>query len=172
MDEQHDDDGRPSRSAVKREAEALQGLGADLVKLKPGLLGRFELPYRLRDAIETAQQITSHGALRRQHQFIGRLMREVDATPIRARLLEIRGEDAASRARLHRVERWRDRLISDGDSALAALVAEHPDADRTRLRQLVREAQRELADADRPAPPRAQRALFRALRALFDGPTL
>ena len=51
MDEQHDDDGRPSRSAVKREAEALQGLGADLVKLKPGLLGRFELPDRLRDAI-------------------------------------------------------------------------------------------------------------------------
>jgi ribosome-associated protein len=159
----------PSRSADKRAAEALQALGEELTRLKPELLATFELPDRLRDAIAQAQSITAHGALRRQRQFIGRLMRELDAAPIRARLLELRGEDAASRARFHRLERWRDRLIDEGDAALNALLEERPDADRTHLRQLAREARQERQQAaDRPVPPMAQRALFRALRALFE----
>lgn len=159
----------PSRSADKRAAEALQALGEELVRLKPELLETFELPDRLRDAIDQAQRITAHGALRRQRQYIGRLMREVDADPIRARLQELRGEDAASRARFHRVERWRDRLIEEGDAALNLLLEERPDADRTHLRQLLRECQQERRrGADHPAPPLAQRALFRALRALFE----
>ena len=159
------DDPAPSRSADKRSAESAQALGEALVALKPEQLARFGLPERLQDAILEAQRITAHGALRRQRQYIGRLMREVEAAPIRDRLLELRGEDAVSRARLHRVERWRDRLVAEGDAALGALLEQHPEAERARLRQLIREAQREHA-AD--APPHAQRALFRALRALFD----
>lgn len=159
----------PSRSSDKRDAQAAQKLGEALVGLKPELLASFELPERLRDAILQCQGITAHGALRRQRQYIGRLMREVDTAPIQARLLELRGEDAASRARFHRVERWRDRLIDEGDAALNALLDERPDADRTHLRQLLREAQQEQRRAaERPTPPIAHRALFRALRALFE----
>jgi ribosome-associated protein len=165
-EEETEDDLGPSRSADKRAAEELQALGEQLIALKPELLARFELPDALRDAILLAQRIASHGALRRQRQFVGKLMRKVDATPIRATLLEIRGEDAASRARLHRAERWRDRLVAEGDAALAELCAERPDADRQRLRALLRDAQRERATE---APPRAQRELFRRLRELFDG---
>lgn len=161
------DDTGPSRSADKRAAEAAQALGEALMALKPELLRRFELPDPLRDAIEQGQRITAHGALRRQRQYIGRLMRDVEVAPIRARLLELRGEDAISRARLHRVERWRDRLIAEGDGALEALLDQQPAADRTRLRQLIREAQRERTRAA-ATPPHAQRALFRALRELFD----
>jgi ribosome-associated protein len=168
LDEADDDQG-PSRSADKRAAEALQALGEELIGLKPEALAAFELPDRLRDAILEAQRITAHGALRRQRQYIGRLMRKVDAEPIRARLQSLRGEDAASRARFHRIERWRDRLIAEGDSALNALLEERPDADRTHLRQLLREAQQEQQRAaERPAPPLAHRALFRALRVLFE----
>jgi ribosome-associated protein len=153
------------RSIEKRKAEALQALGEDLITLKPEQLARFDLPDSLRDAVLAAQGISSHGALRRQRQYIGKLMRKVDATPIRARLLEIRGEDAMTRARLHRAERWRDRLVAGGDVALAELLEEAPQADRVRLRTLTRDAQRERAT---DAPPRAQRELFRRLRELFD----
>ena len=153
------------RGIEKRKAEALQDLGEDLITLKPEQLARFDLPEALRDAVLAAQSITSHGAMRRQRQFIGKLMRKVEAAPIRARLLEIRGEDAMTRARLHRAERWRDRLIAEGDAALTELLADRPDADRVQLRTLTRDAQREHASG---AVPRAQRELFRRLRALFD----
>jgi ribosome-associated protein len=153
------------RGIEKRNAEALQALGEDLATLKPEQLARFDLPDGLRDAILAAQRITSHGALRRQRQYIGKLMRKVEAAPIRARLLEIRGEDAMTRARLHRAERWRDRLVAEGDRALTELLEERPQADRVRLRTLTRDAQRERAE---DAPPRAQRELFRRLRELFD----
>lgn len=153
------------RGIEKRKAEALQSLGEELITLKPELLARFDLPDPLRDAIVAAASINSHGAMRRQRQYIGKLMRKVDAAPIRARLLEIRGEDAMTRARLHRAERWRDRLIAEGDPALTELLADRPDADRVQLRTLTRDAQRERAS---DAAPRAQRELFRRLRALFD----
>lgn len=167
-DEESDDLG-PSRSADKRAAEALQKLGEDLAVLKPEQLAAFELPEPLHDAIAALRRITAHGALRRQRQYVGRLMREVEAEPIRARLAELRGEDTASRARFHRVERWRDRLIAEGDAALDALLAERPDADRTRLRQLVRECQHaRRQDPPRPGASGAQRALFRVLRELFE----
>jgi len=167
--EEADEDLGPSRSADKRAAEALQALGEELIALKAEALAEFDLPERLRDAIELAQRITAHGAMRRQRQYIGRLMRKVDAEPIRARLEALRGEGAASRAQFHRIERWRDRLIAEGDAALNALLEERPDADRTHLRQLLREAQQEQKRAaDHPASPLAHRALFRALRALFE----
>lgn len=159
------DDLGPSRSADKRAAEAVQTLGEDLIELKPEQLAGFDLPDSLRDAILAAKRITSHGAMRRQRQYIGKLMRKVDAGPIRAKLLAIRGEDALTRARLHRAERWRDRLVAEGDPALAELLAELPGADRVQLRALTREARREHADG---AAPRAQRELFRRLRTLFD----
>jgi ribosome-associated protein len=153
------------RGIEKRKAEALQALGEELIELKPEQLASFELPDALRDAILAAQRITSHGALRRQRQYVGKLMRKVEAAPIRARLLEVRGEDAMTRARLHRAERWRERLIKEGDAALTELMAEAPQADRVRLRSLTRDAQRERAS---DAAPRAQRELFRRLRELFD----
>jgi len=165
QDHEPDEQLGPSRSADKRAAEELQALGEALIALKPEVLVRFALPEPLRDAILLAQRITSHGGLRRQRQFIGKLMRKADAGPIRATLLEVRGEDAASRARLHRAERWRDRLLAEGDPALAELLAEQPRADRQRLRTLVRDAQREATSG---AAPRSQRELFRALRELFD----
>ena len=153
------------RGIEKRNAEALQALGEELITLKPEQLARFDLPDPLREAVLAAQRIASHGALRRQRQYIGKLMRKVDAAPIRARLLEVRGEDAMTRARLHRAERWRERLIAEGDAALTELLSEVPQADRVRLRTLTRDAQRERAN---DSAPRAQRELFRRLRELFD----
>lgn len=151
---------RPSRSQTKRAAEASQSLGEELIALPAKQLDQIPLPDVLRDAIHQAQTITSHGGLRRQRQYIGRLMRELDAEPIRARLEELRGAGRIARARFQDAERWRTRLLEGGDAALENYLEHHPQADRSRLRSLVREARRE---TDTGQTPRQARELFRYL---------
>ncbi|HTL25905.1 MAG TPA: ribosome biogenesis factor YjgA [Burkholderiales bacterium] len=149
-----------SKTRRKQEMHALQALGVALVELAPGQLDRIELPEPLAAAVREAQRITSHEGRRRQLQYIGKLMRSVDAEPIRAALEELQGSAATVRARHRRLEQWRERLLGD-DSALTEFAREHAHADLQALRTLIRNARREIA-ANRE--PHAQRALFRALR--------
>jgi len=154
----------PSRSRRKREAEALQKLGEELVGLAPARLAEIELPERLADAIHAAQAMHQHGARKRQLQYIGKLMREVDPEPIRGALAAIHQVGHQATALHHRAERWRDRLLHEGDAALEALVAELPQTDRQQIRQWVRSAHRELKQN---RPPAAARALYRYLHDLL-----
>lgn len=149
-----------SKSQRKREMTALQDMGAELVKLPRGRLEKLDLPEPLFNALLEAQRLTSHGAIRRQMQYIGKLMRAVESEPIAEQLAAIRGESATAKAQFHALERWRERLIED-DQALTAWLSEHPDADVQQLRQLIRNARREAAEGK---PPKSSRALFRLLR--------
>ncbi len=158
------EEARETRAAKKERAWRLEKLGEALVKLPAGKLARLALPDDLKAAVDEARRITAHGGYRRQIQFIGRIMRTIDARPIAAQLEALLQEDAPSSAAFRAAERWRDRLIAEGDAALAALVAEQPNADRTALRQLARQAVQERAKGK---PPHASRALFRALHALL-----
>ena len=164
-DEEH---GVVSKTRRKAEMHALQDLGVALVELEPrhfeAMLHEIELPDRLREAIVDARAITAHGGRKRQLQYIGKLMREVDPEPITHwldRLAHGRQQDAA---RLHSVERWRDRLLADADP-LDALMAELPTLDRPRLRALIAKARDERT---RGAAPHAYRDLFRALKEALD----
>lgn len=150
----------PSRSQRKREVEALQDLGALLVELPAAQFKRMDLPDELRAAVNACRKITQNGALRRQKQFIGKLMRSLDAAPIQAQLDAFQGVNAAETARLHHAERWRDRLLAESE-ALTVFMNEFPAADATRLRQLVRAAHDE---ATKNKPPRAFRELFQLIR--------
>jgi ribosome-associated protein len=153
----------PSKSARKRAALDLQALGEALVWLPPAELDALELPEALHDAILAARDLRSRGALTRQRQLIGKLMRTVDTGPIRAALAR-RG--AADRARLHaerRLERWRDRLLADEPEAWAELASSQLQAHLEELRALVRQAR---AERDAARPPAAARRLFRRLREL------
>lgn len=152
-----------SKSQRKRESHALQALGEALVALSTERLAAMPLPEALREAVLEAQRIRQRGAHKRQLQYIGRLMRELDAAPIQAALDDLQQTSQEAVARQHRLERWRDRLLEEGDVALEPLLEEYPDADRQHLRQLVRNAQRE---RDRSKPPRSARMLFRYLREL------
>jgi ribosome-associated protein len=149
-----------SKTRRKREVEALQKLGASLIDLAPAQLATLELPEALIAAVREAQRIKSHEAKRRQVQFIGKLMREIDPAPVRAALAALDGRSAAARAEQRLLERWRERLIGD-DAALAELSARFPNTELERVRALVQDARREIAER---RPPRAQRELFRALR--------
>ncbi len=166
MNDDHDAEPK-SKSQVKREMHALQKLGEELVTLSGTELARIALPDDLREAVALAQRLNQRGAHKRQLQYIGRLMRDIDPEPIQRDLDRLRNRDASQTAHFHRIERWRDRLLEEGDTALEALFADHPHLDRQHLRQLLRNAQQEQR-ADKP--PRAARELFRYLRdALAEG---
>lgn len=152
----------PSKSRKKRDVEALQDLGVQLVALSPDRLKKIDLPENLRDAVREAQRITSHGARRRQFQLIGKLMREIDPAPIQEALDEINGVSAAATARLHALEKLRLRLLED-EKVVGEIAAEHPGMDLQQLRQLRRNA---LKEQEQNKPPKAFREIFRVLKAL------
>ena len=146
--------------------DALQALGEALLEVGSDRLAELELPERLVEALDAARRIKQREARRRQLQFIGRLMRNIDAAPIRSRLAQWAQTPTAEKVRLHAVERWRERLLSES-GALEALCAERTTADRQRLAALVDSARGERAQGH---PPRAYRELFRVLNALLADP--
>ena len=149
----------PSKTQRKKDMHALQDLGAELVALTDQQLASIDLPERLHDAVQDARRMTKFEAKRRQMQYIGKIMRDIDPEPIRKRLAAWKSVSHAQTARLHAIERWRTRLLEE-DRALTDLLREHPGADAVRLRQLVRGAHDE-RQAGRP--PRSYRALFKLL---------
>jgi ribosome-associated protein len=151
---------KPSKTERKRVMHELQALGERLIGLNSEQLAAIALPGSLHEAVEQARRITKHEARRRQLQYIGRLMRTVDPEPIREKLKVWDGVSTEETARLHRIERWREKLLED-DAGLGALVHDHPGIDTQRLRALVRNAR---AERIAGRPPRAYRELFRALR--------
>jgi len=155
-----------SKTRKKREMHELQALGVALAELSESQLREMRLGEDLLEAVLEAKRIRSHEAKRRQMQYIGRLMREVDPAPIRSRLAELEGSSAQASARHRRLETWRERLLGD-DEALTAFAAEHPGADLQALRTLIRNARKEQKESK---PPRAYRELFRVLKEI-ESPT-
>ncbi|HYD56280.1 MAG TPA: ribosome biogenesis factor YjgA [Burkholderiales bacterium] len=149
-----------SKTKRKQAMHELQALGVELVALSESLLSDMALEPGLLKAVLEAKRIRSHEGKRRQLQYIGRLMRDVDAAPIRARLADLKGESAQSAAAHRRTEALRARLMED-DEALTGFAAEHPGADLQALRALLRNARKEAKEGK---PPRAYRELFRFLR--------
>ena len=149
-----------SKTKRKQEMHELQALGVALVALSESQLQDMSLETRLHEAVLAAKRITSHEARRRQMQYIGRLMRDADAEPIRARLAAVEGHSTQAAAHHRRLEAWRERLMED-DAALTEFVAAHPGADLQELRALLRNARKEAKEGK---PPRAYRELFRFLR--------
>jgi len=162
IDNAADEYSGPSKSQRKRESTALQDLGAELVALSKERLAKIDMPERLRDALLEAQRITKHEARRRQMQYIGKIMRDVDAAPLRAAMDEINSVSKAATIRQHQLERLRTRLMED-EAVFSEVARDYPRADMQHLRQLRRNA---LKEAQQGKPPRAYRELFRELRAL------
>jgi ribosome-associated protein len=154
-----DDDLPPSKSQRKRDMTALQKMGETLVSLPAGQLAKIPLEATLRDAIMQARELTAHGAIRRQLQYIGKLMRFVDPEPIQAALDDLESKSKKSKAEFHLTERWRDRLIAEDDPTIQSFIDQFPHAGRQHLRQLVRNAKkRTTADTE----------LFRYLRKVME----
>jgi ribosome-associated protein len=157
----------PSRSERRREALDVLKLAEELVALSPAQLARLPIPETVLAHVLDTQRITAHGARKRQLGFLAKQMRREDDAELDAlREALIASGDAARRAtlELHRVERWRDRLLAEGAAGIEALRHDHPTADAAALARWIEAARGERAEK---RPPRAYRALFDALRALF-----
>ena len=152
----------PSKSERKRQSTGLQELGEALIELSQNELDALPLPENLRDAVELARRITAHGGLYRQKQYIGKLMRKIDAEPIRAAMAARKNRERVSAMRFRILEQWRDRLIADGAAAVDTLQTETTSQfDAAALKRLVERAR---AEREGQHPPHATRELFRALR--------
>lgn len=152
-----------SKTDVKRQMHALQELGAKLTKLNKEQLGKLDLSESLRNAIDEFHRIKSNGAQKRHLQYIGKIMRTEDADEIEQAIGLFEAGHQAHTQAFHKLERWRDKLINDGNQALQGYVEEYPDADIQHIRQLIRNAQKELK---LNKPPAASRKLFKYLREL------
>ncbi|AFC85170.1 ribosome biogenesis factor YjgA [Frateuria aurantia] len=157
----------PSRSQQRRDALAMLTLAGQLVDMPPSRLARLQLPEDILREIAQTRRITAHIARKRQLQFLAKLMRrhgEETFVEARAALGENREKQRQETAAMHRLESLRDRLIAEtGDEALTRLIDEHPDMDRQRLRNLVRQARLE---RDKAKPPKAYREIFQLLKEL------
>jgi len=160
----------PSKTRLKQQSHELQQLGAALADLPEARLQRLQLPERLLDAVKMLPDIRAHEGRRRQLQYIGKLMREVDPAPLREAVAEARLGSARDTLLLHEAERWRDALLAD-DEALTRWLQQHADCDAQRLRSLIRAARRENATPVEKRNPRSARDLFQFIRPLLAEPT-
>lgn len=158
-------EGAPSKTRRKQEAETLQKAGEKLLALPDAKLAQLSLPTALIDAIDVAKKLNQRGALRRQRQYIGRLMRELDTSLLQQALAAMESKEADEHAFFHTVEQWRDRLLTEGMPGLEAFFDAHPEAERQRLRQLVQAARAEEAAGK---PPKHRRELFREIRHVLE----
>ncbi|HHW4678634.1 MAG TPA: ribosome biogenesis factor YjgA [Xylella sp.] len=161
----------PSRSQQRRTALEVLALSERLVALTPAQLAKLPIPEALLPHITETKRITSHIARKRQLAFLAKHMRREDDTTLEAirETLDASGMHAQREvALLHRIEHWRERLLEEGDSALTELLDEHPQADRGRLRQLLRNAK---AGKAKNKPPHAFRELYQVLREVIITPS-
>ncbi len=150
-----------SKSQIKREFLELQDLGARLALEKPEILQKMPLNDQLIKALEESKRHTKHIARKRHNQYLGKLLRGHDVEAILAVLQQ---HDTSSREyndRFHALERWRERLLEQGDAAVQEWMQHYPDTDAQHLRGILRHAQHELKQNK---PPAAARKLFRYLR--------
>ena len=160
-----EDDLGPSKSELKREMTERQKLAEVLSKLSSDALKSVPLEENIRDAIAQTQKINTFEALRRHKQYLGKLMRALDAEEIAAiekRLEIIEGPGKVETAKLHQLEALRDRLIAD-DTAFTQLIERFPDLDVQIIRTLIRNARKE---KELNKPPKAYREIFQLLRGL------
>ena len=156
-----EDENSISKSQKKRDMLALQDMGEELVRLSADSIKKLDLPEQLLSAVLEAKRIptSKHGGFKRQMQYIGKVMRNVDAAPIAEQLEAMKAPNKKQTALHHLAERWRERLLED-TTAIGAFLNEFPEADRAALEQHIRATRDERAKSK---PPKNFRLLYQVL---------
>ena len=163
-DDGEDEFTEPSKSELKRQMTALQEIGESLISLSDKQLAKISIgDERLLLAIRETRRIKSNNARRRHMQFIGKLMRDIDAEPIIAALALMRAQKQEKNEAFHALEQLRDKVLEQGLNGVELVMDRWEDGDRQQLRQLVLQHQREVKQGK---PPAASRKLFQYLRTL------
>lgn len=153
---------RPNKTQIKRQMDALHKVAQRLVDLSDGSIKKMPIDDELQSAIQLARRIrNTREGFRRQLQLITKLLREANHEEIEASLNNLQRSGDQENALFHALERWRERILAEGDSAIQEFIVAHPNAERQKLRQLVRQIEKEKAQEK---PPAAYRELFKYLR--------
>jgi len=154
-------DDLPSRSQLKRDSQELRDMGAQLVQMPNAHLNKIAMDNTLLAAIKEARRLKSNDARRRQIQYIGKLMRNMDLTEIRHSVEKLNHQSQTFRQHFAMLEQWRDRLIDEGNDAIEEFLTAFPNADRQQIRNLSRQAGREKTGS-------AKTKLFKYLKQISD----
>lgn len=160
-DKNEDDVEKPSKSQIKRDMVELQKLGESMLKLSDLQLVRIPMPEQILESIRFAKTLKTHESIRRQLQYIGKLMREYDAEEIRLALKKNEMENEVNTRHFHQLEQWREQLIEQGDEVLKQFVTEYPNTDVQHLRQLIRNAKQDRKNNKNTG---SEKKLFKYLR--------
>ena len=154
-----------SRSDIKKAAQAVTDLGLQIADMPEDQIKKLNLPQAFTDAILLLKTMGKGPAIKRQKAFIGKMLRQDEPLiiQIKEKLAEIELKKKQQNAYFQKLEKWRDRLVVEGDSALAEFLAEYPQADRQQLRQWIRNAQKE---QQQDKPPKSAREIFKYLKSL------
>lgn len=169
-DEEFDDDDvdyyavRPNKTQIKKDIAALFALGEAMARLAPEHLMSLQLPENIHQAISQVSTMPPTGARKRLLKYIAGQLHKIDVEPIKEKLARIQNQSAHAVREHHIVERWRDRLIHEGDDALTELFDGQPTADLQHIRQLLRNIKKE---TDSNSPPKSSRLLYRYLKNLL-----
>jgi len=155
----------PSKSQIKRECQHLIDLGEEILKLKKEEIQSLDLPDELEGAVTTALKIKSRSGLKRQRQYIGKLLRSLESEDIESKIRKIQHRHDTNTAQFKRLEKWRDQLIENNKNVLNEIITRHPEVDRQHINQLIRAAHKEKKNEK---PPAAARKLFKYLSELED----
>lgn len=165
--------GEPSRTELKKESAELQKVGEALLTLRGDLFEKLALPESLVTALDELKRISNFEGRRRQLQYVGKLMRNLEPETqqaVREALDEQRSGSAQQTLALHAAEKWRDDLIANDDAVQSWLQA-HPATDSQQLRALVRQARKdgaltqdEISKGQAPRRGRAYREIFQLVR--------
>lgn len=160
---------RPSKSMLKRESHDLQTLGKQMLELPDSYLKDLNMPDRLSDALQTYKKTKSFEGRRRQLQFIGKVMREVDPAPYREAVAAFQLGHARNALALHQAERWRAELLAEDDKEAVTRWADtYPETDLQQLRTLIRNARKDAAAEPEKRSGRAYRELFQYIKQVME----
>ena len=155
---------RPNKTQIKKDMAVLFALSEEMSELSAAQLKHLELPENIHKAVVEVSGMPHKGARKRLLKFITGQLHKIDVEPILEKLARIKNKSAHAVREHHIAERWRDKLIAEGNDALTGLLNEQPHADRQQLRQLIRNAQKE---AEAAKPPKSSRLLYRYLKNLL-----
>ncbi len=157
---------RPNKTQLKRDIAVIHDMCEEITQLAPAQIEKLNLPDEIVSAITSAAKMPFKAARKRQLKFITGQMRKVDIEPIEEALNKIKAKSAHATRELHQLEHWRERLLSDDKQALTELLDKYPGADTQQLRQLIRNAKKEIS---LEKPVKSSRLLFKYLKDLFEG---
>ncbi|MDH5518350.1 MAG: DUF615 domain-containing protein [Gammaproteobacteria bacterium] len=160
-----DDDDYISKSQLKRDANAITDLGVELAQFTDAQIKSVPMSDSLFNAIMEYKRIRKHSALKRQRLYIGKLIRQDDWETIRDHIIKLKEPVLQNNARFKEMENWRDKMLTEGDQAVNAFIGEHHQADRQKLRQMVKNAIKEQEKSDTPVHTRK---LFKYIREVLD----